>query len=90
LRVADDLERAVDAAYCGEDYRRRVYDVGGWVSGNESLVRDLVEKRVLAASVVVADAMGSWGNSCPEKVGIEGDGDVGVQPVRLAMVSAAA
>jgi len=53
LRVADDLEKAVDAAYSGEDYRRRVYDIGGWVTVDEELVRDLVEKRVSAGSVVV-------------------------------------
>ena len=38
LGVVDALERAVDAAFVGQDYRRRIYHLGGLLAADENTV----------------------------------------------------
>lgn len=51
IRVANALEEAIDAAWAGvEDYRGRVYAVGGWLAENDGII-----DRVLSGELTVED-----------------------------------
>ena len=40
LGVVDALERAVDAAFVGQDYRRRIYHLGGLLAADDAVLWD--------------------------------------------------
>ena len=41
IRIANELEQAIDAAYSEEDYRHRIYRIGGYLSVIPSFLSSL-------------------------------------------------
>lgn len=58
IRVANELEEAIDAAYSEEDYRNRIYRIGGCLNENPLLLQGILTGELAVEQVAVAGASG--------------------------------
>lgn len=58
IRIANELEQAIDAAYSEEDYRHRIYRIGGYLSENPLLLQGILTGELAVEQIAVAGASG--------------------------------